>query len=215
MDDLIIIGLVTLYVVIVYTIPILLYKKNKIQKRTARMIIHFFSGLSIISLFFANNKWLYLIASGLITLFLYASRKQTPILKHIFNSMNEEEEKKYLQGPVLYGVSITYLIFFSIIINDNIIPLVSTLILIISDPLAAIVGKKYGKNIFSRLSNNRSFEGSISMLFSNAIIISIFFGFSMKSLAISFILTIVELISPSKIDDFSLPFSASLLLINY
>jgi phytol kinase len=215
MDDLIIISLVTLYIVIVYTIPIFLYKKNKIEKRIARMIIHFFSGLSIISIFFANNKWFYFIASGLITLLLFFSRKSTPLLKYIFHSMNEKEEKKYLQGPVLYGVAITYLIFYSIMTNNNIIPLVSTLILIISDPLAAIIGKKYGKNIFSLLETNRSFEGSMTMLFSNLVIISFFFGFSMKAIAIGFILTIVELISPSKFDDFTLPFSASLLLINY
>ncbi|MFA5303326.1 MAG: hypothetical protein WC393_02200 [Candidatus Nanoarchaeia archaeon] len=215
MNDLIIILLVAIYIAIVYTIPIVLYKKNRINKRTARMIIHFFSGLSIISLFFATNKWLYFIASAVITLIVFLSRKSTPFLKHIFHSMNDEQEKNYLQGPVLYGVSITYLILFSIVTNNTIIPLMSTLILIISDPLAAIVGKNYGKNIFSILGNNRTFEGSLAMLISNLIIISSFFGFSMKALAISFIISIVELISPSKIDDFTLPFSASLLLINY
>ncbi|MFA5744180.1 MAG: hypothetical protein WC936_05195, partial [Candidatus Nanoarchaeia archaeon] len=192
-----------------------LYKKKKIGKRTARMIIHFFSGLSIISLFFASNKWLYFIASSIITLIVFLSRKSTPLLKHVFYSMNDEFEKNYLQGPALYGVSITYLILFSIVTNDNIVPLISALVLIVSDPLAAIIGKNYGKNVFSILGNNRTFEGSLAMLISNLMIISSFFGFSMKALAISFIISVVELISPSKIDDFTLPFSASLLLANY
>jgi dolichol kinase len=204
-----------MYIAIVYTIPIFLYKKNKISKRTARTIIHFFSGLSIISLFFAQNKWLYLIASGLITLIVFISRKSTPVLKHVFQSINEEQEKNYLQGPVLYGVSITYLILFSIITGNNIIPLASSLVLIISDPLASIVGKKFGKNVFLLLNTDRTVEGSLAMLVSNSLIISVFFGFGLKALALSFIITIVELISPSKIDDFTLPFSASILLINY
>jgi dolichol kinase len=215
MNDLIIISIVAVYIAIVYAVPILLYRKGRIEKRTARTIIHFFSGLSIISLFFAENKWLYLIASGAITLIVFLSRKSTPVLKHVFHSINEEQEKNYLQGPVLYGLSITYLILFSIIMNNNIIPLASALVLIISDPLAAIVGKRFGKNFFLLLSNHRTAEGSLAMLLSNSVIISLFFGFGIRAIAISFIITIIELISPSKIDDFMLPLSASILLINY
>jgi phytol kinase len=137
------------------------------------------------------------------------------LLKHVFHSINEEQEKTYLQGPAFYGLSITYLIFFSIITGNNVIPLASALVLIISDPLAALVGKRYGKNVFLILGNNRTVEGSLAMLLSNSIIISLFFGFGVKAIAISFIITIIELISPSKIDDFTLPLSASLLLINY
>jgi dolichol kinase len=215
MNDLTLLIITIIYVIIVYTIPIFLYKKKKIDKRTSRNLVHFFSGLCLISLFFTQNKWIYFIASALITLLIFLSRKSTPVLNFIYNSLNEEQEKIYLQGPVLYGVSITYLILFSIVSNNNIIPLVSALILIISDPLAAIIGKKYGKIVFSILSNQRTLEGSLAMLISNIIIISLFFGFSMKSVSISFIIAIIEIISPSKIDDFTLPLSASILLINY
>jgi len=215
MNDWIIISIVALYVLLVCTVSVILYKKNKITKRTARMLVHLFSGLSIISLFFAGNKWIYFMASALITLIVFLSRKSTPLLKHLFHSIGEEQELIYLQGPFLYCISITYLIVFSIITDNNIIPLVSTLILVLSDPLAAFIGRRYGKSKFLILDNNRTIEGSLAMLVSNIIIISLFYGLGMKAIAISFIISIVEIISPSKVDDFTLPLSASILLISY
>lgn len=214
-NDLLVVLIVIVYIAILYTVPIILYKRKKLSGRAARNIIHFFAGLSILALYFASNKWIFFIASLGITAIVFFSRKNTPLLNHVYNAIAEDEEKTYLQGPVLYGLSISYLILFSIVFNNNLIPLVSTLILTVSDPLAAIVGKKYGKNVLFLFGSKRTVEGSISMLISNFIIISIFFGFGMKALAIGFIITIIELISPSKIDDFTLPLSASILLINY
>lgn len=213
-NDLIVILIVFFYILLVYSLPIFFYKKKKLKKIHARNIIHFFSGLSIISLFFAQNKWLYLIASLIITFIIFLARKKTIILKHVYESLAHEEEKNYLHGPFIYGLAISYLILFSIIFNNNLIPLASTLILTISDPLACVIGKKYGTIIIPYLKNKRTIKGSLGMFFSSAIILLFFYGFSIKIIGISLILTIVELISPSKIDDFTLPLTCSILMLN-
>jgi dolichol kinase len=176
------------------------------------MIIHFLSGFSILSLFFAQNKWLYLGVSAIFTLLIFLSRKSTPLLNHFFNSINEKEETDYLQGPFLYAIALDYLIVYSIITGNNLIPFASMLVLVISDPFASMIGKKYGKNNYSLIKSNRTIEGSIAMFLMNALILSLMFGFGTKSIGISFILAVIEVISPSKIDDFTLPFAASLLL---
>jgi len=213
MNDYIILLIMALYVLLSTIIPIILQKKGKISKRFARMIIHFLSGFSIVSLFFAQNKWLYLGVSSIFTLLIFMSRKSTPLLKHFFNSINEKDERDYLQGPFLYAIALDYLIIYSIITGNNVIPFASMLILIVSDPFASIIGKKYGKNNYSLLKSSRTIEGSIAMFLMNTMILSIIFGLSTKSIGISFILAIIEIISPSKIDDFTLPFAASLLLM--
>lgn len=215
MNDWIIVLIVAVYVALVYTLPIVFYRKKLISGRIARNIIHFLAGFSILVLYLANNKWIFFISSLAITGIVFISRKNTPLLKYVYNAIAEDEEKTYLQGPVLYGIAVSYLILFSIVFDNNLIPLVSTLVLIISDPMASLIGKKYGKNKFRLISTSRTIEGSLTMFASNAIILFIFYGISLKAAAIAFILTIVELASPSKVDDFTLPFAASILLINY
>jgi multisubunit Na+/H+ antiporter MnhB subunit len=93
MNDYIILLIMALYVLLSTIIPIILQKKGKISKRFARMIIHFLSGFSIVSLFFAQNKWLYLGVSSIFTLLIFMSRKSTPLLKHFFiQSMKKRKE---------------------------------------------------------------------------------------------------------------------------
>lgn len=203
--------LVILYVVGVVVVSLILYYKKLISGATARNIIHLFSGLSIISLYFADNKYFLLILSLLFTLLLFCSRKKTPILNKLFNAIVEKEEKRlgYLEGPTVYALAISILILFSIITKNNVIPLVSTLVLVLSDPIASIIGKKYGKLKIGK----RTAEGFFAMFISTLIIILIFYNFSMNVILISLSIAIVELISPSKMDDITVPASTALLLL--
>ncbi|MDD2678659.1 MAG: hypothetical protein PHG04_01905 [Candidatus Nanoarchaeia archaeon] len=215
MNDYLILSITIIYALLAYFIPIILCKKGKLEKFSARSLVHLFAGLSIFSLLFIENKILLFIASAMFTIVLFFSRKSTPVLKFVFNSLNEPEEKKCLQGPILYSAAISFLVLFSAITGNIIVPVASALIMIISDPLASFFGKKYGKNKMSLLSTQRTFEGSFAMMMSAGIIVSLIFGFGIKAFAIGFILAIIELITPSKMDDFSLPLAACILLTNY
>jgi len=111
----------------------------------------------------------------------------------------------------LYGVSITLMVYYSIIADNNIIPLISILVLTISDPLASIIGRKFGKN---KLINNRTLEGSTAMAVSSLAIISLFQGFSITAIIQAVLIAFAELLSPSKWDDLTVPlFTAALLTL--
>ncbi|PIU60971.1 hypothetical protein COS83_05105 [archaeon CG07_land_8_20_14_0_80_38_8] len=211
MNDLLLVLLLFAYVAVVLLISLTLHYKKIIRGRTARNLVHFFSGFSILFLFIAENKYYLLIASAVITLMLFLARKKTPLLKYVYKAIKKKEEKNFLEGPVLYGVSITLMVYYSIIADNNIIPLISILVLTISDPLASIIGRKFGKN---KLINNRTLEGSTAMAVSSLAIISLFQGFSITAIIQAVLIAFAELLSPSKWDDLTVPlFTAALLTL--
>ncbi|MBN1924142.1 MAG: hypothetical protein JW791_05305 [Nanoarchaeota archaeon] len=216
MSDALIIFIVLIYVFSVIIFSMLLYYNKLVSSRTCRNMIHLLTGLSIFSLFYVSNKYFLLLISVLMTVLLFMSGKKTPILKHLYSAIAEKEEGPYLQGPLLYGFSITILITYSIITGNNIIPVASALVMIISDPVASFIGKRYGRHkiFLSYTGTVRSVEGSIAMLASNIIILSIFFSSNWTIVIISFFITIAELVSVSKADDLILPLTTVILLTN-
>lgn len=214
-NDSILIGIVFSYVSVIVAISLLLYYKKVIKGRIARNVIHLFSGFAIISLFYADNPYYLLIPSSIITLVLFLARKKTPVLKYLYGAIADKNEKTYLQGPVFYSISLNLLIIFSIITGNKIIPLASTLVMTISDPIAAIVGKKYGKHkiYLSYTRTVRSVEGSIAMFVSNILILSVLFNFQSEIIIISFFIAVSELVSISNWDDLILPIVSTILLL--
>lgn len=215
MNDLMLVLLVIFYVSLVVGVSLLLYYKKLIKGATARNLIHLLSGLSIISIFYSENKIYLLITSLLITIILFFSRKNTPVLKYLYKAIAEKDEKVFLQGPFLYGVSLTLLMLFSIITNNNLIPLASALVMIISDPFASFIGRNWGKHkvFLSYTGTVRTIEGSLAMLLSNILILSLLYTFNPLIIIISFFITIAELVSVSKWDDLVLPLVTLILLL--
>ena len=112
------------------------------------------------------------------------------------------------------GATISFIsCFFLILIFEKNIAIYSMLILCISDALAALVGKKWGRNKIY----NKSFEGSLAF-FLISILIGIFF-LDIKLIGLFFlsiIATIVELIPSPINDNIIVPFSvASTISIYY
>jgi len=103
------------------------------------------------------------------TLLTLLSSKKSNVkqLKELYDSIGEEAEEKvgYLQGPFHYCLSITILITFFVIVAPKQLyfPIAGILLMIISDTLASIIGKKYGKRKINLpwLKTTRSLEGSL------------------------------------------------------
>ena len=235
--DLLLLLLVYIYVFATILIPVQLKKRDKITKFQARKAVHLFAGLSIlITPYFSWPWWAVLLASSMTILtFLSSKKSKVKQLRDLYDSIGEEAEEKagYLQGPFHYCLSITILItLFVIIAPDQMyFPIAGILLMIISDTLASVVGKKFGK-IKIKLpwpNTTRTLEGSLAFFVSGFVLCFIAFTFLgvtnpitqihisleaalLYSLITSILATIIELISPSTWDDLTVPILTTLII---
>ncbi len=235
--DLLLLLLTFVYVFATILIPVQLKKRDKITKFQARKMVHLFAGLSIlITPYFTTPWWAVLLASSMTILtFLSSKKSKVKQLRDLYDSIGEEAEEKagYLQGPFHYCLSITILItLFVIIAPDQMyFPIAGILLMIISDTLASVIGKKYGKikiNI-PWVNTTRTLEGSLAFFVSGFMLCFIAFMFLgvtnpitqihisleaalLYSLITSVLATIIELISPSTWDDLTVPILTTLII---
>jgi phytol kinase len=235
--DLLLLLLTFVYVFATILIPVQLKKRDKITKFQARKMVHLFAGLSIlITPYFSWPWWAVLLASSMTILtFLSSKKSKVKQLRDLYDSIGEEAEEKagYLQGPFHYCLSITILItlFVAIAPDQMYFPIAGILLMIISDTLASVIGKKYGKHKIKLPWPNttRSLEGSIAFFISGFILCFIAFAFLgvtnpitqihisleaalLYSLITSILATIIELISPSTWDDLTVPILTTLII---
>ena len=237
--DLSIVGIAFLYIAITIVIPMLLYKKDKISKFTARKTVHLLAGLVVFTAPFYFCPFWPTVIAGIFTVLVYFSSKESKIkqLKDLYDTISEEQEeglkRAFLQGPFFYAVSLTLLVFvFGIFAPDQFyFAIAGSLIMIIADTLASVIGKRWGKvNLSLKWTNSkRTLEGSLTF-FGTAFLLcflSFFlFGFLIPaiqeplsfdtiliySLITSLIATIIELISPSTFDDLTVPLGSTLII---
>ena len=235
--DLLLLLLTYIYVFATILIPVELKKRDKITKFQARKAVHLFAGLSIlITPFFTWPWWAVILASSMTVLTLLSSKKSSvKQLKDLYDSIGEEAEEKvgYLQGPFHYCLSITIIItLFVVLAPDQMyFPIAGILLMIISDTLASVIGKKYGKRKINLpwVNTVRSLEGSLAFFISGFMLCLFAFTFLgvtnpltqihisleaalLYSLVTSFLATIVELISPSTWDDLTVPILTTLII---
>ncbi len=237
--DLGVVGITFLYIILIIFIPIFLYKKEKINKFTARKTVHLLAGLATLSSPFYFWPFWPTIIAGTLTLLVFSSSKGTKIkqLKDLYEAISEEQEdslkRAFLQGPFFYCLSITSLVFiFAIFSPDQFyFPIAGILIMIIADTMASIVGKRWGKISisFSWTNSKRTLEGSLTFFgFSFLVCFLSFylFGFLFSdiqtplafdtiivySLITSCLATVIELVSPSTYDDLTVPLGSTLII---
>jgi phytol kinase len=235
--DLVLVGIAYGYVALTIAIPVFLKKKNIISKFHARKIVHLFTGLIVLIVpFFIMPLFAVFIALSLAIVVYFSSRDSSvKQLQELYESIGEEAEEKSgrLEGPFFYSVSITFLIaIFVLFAPDRLyFPICGILIMIISDTFASVVGKKYGKlkiNI-AYTGTVRTVEGSLTFFVSAFILcFAAFYFFGLLNpinqheltirtvVAYSFITsgvgTVIELLSPSTIDDLTVPIGTTMVI---
>ena len=124
-----------------------------------------------------------------------------PIIQHVLRA--EEQLKESSSIPYVMGILLTLISF------PQVIALVGIYTLAISDPMAAIIGIKYGK---TKISNNKSLQGSLAFFLSTfCIALSILYWHSgstalstevifLTSFLIALCVSLFELI-PIRLDD--------------
>ncbi len=235
--DLLIVLITYLYIFATILLPVQLKKREKISKFHARKAVHLFAGLSVFSSPYFNWKWWPVIIAGTLTVLVLLSSKKSKIkqLKELYDSIGEEAEEKvgYLQGPFHYCLSILILIMSFVIFAPNQLyfPIAGIMLMIISDTLASIIGKRFGKIKIKIpwINSTRTLEGSLTFFVSGFIICFIAFtvlgvtnpitqvhipieSALILSLITSALATIIELFSPSTWDDLTVPILTTLII---
>lgn len=235
LSDLILIGITYGYLLITIFIPVYLKKKNLISKFIARKIVHLSAGLVvlIVPFFILPLHAVYIALSMAIIVYFSSRDSSVRQLQELYESIGEEAEETMgrLQGPFHYCFSITVLIaVFTVFAPDQLyFPICGILIMIISDTLASLIGKKIGriKIAPAYTKSQRTLEGSLTFFVSAFLVCwSVFYFYGLgnplnqKVLPLELVLTyslmtsltgtFVELFSPSILDDLTVPISTTL-----
>ncbi len=237
--DLGFVGITYFYILLTIFIPLVLYKKEKITKFTARKAIHMSAGLAILSSPFYFWPFWPTIIAGTLSVFVFLSSKESKVkqLKDLYDAISEEQEeglkRAFLQGPFFYTLSITSLVFiFGIFAADQFyFPIAGILIMIVADTLASVIGKRWGKISLSLpwTNSKRTLEGSLTFFVTSYIVCFLSFllfglliptiqePLSMPTILIyslitSLIATVIELISPSTYDDLTVPIGSTIII---
>ena len=237
LSDLLLVLIAYIYVFATILIPVYLKKKEKISKFQARKVVHLFAGLTVLTTPYFGWPWWAVIIAGSLTILVLMSSKKSKVkqLKDLYESIGEEAEEKvgYLQGPFHYCISITVLVLVFVIFapKQMYFPIAGILLMIISDTLASVVGKRYGKHKIKIpwIKGIRSIEGSLAFFISGFILC--FFAFTflgvtnpltqthiglvdalVYSLITSLLATFIEISSPSTWDDLTVPILTTIII---
>mgnify|MGYP006278189427 CR=1 FL=1 len=204
------------------TISDVLYKKMKISGKITRRFVHVGVGLAICTTPFLLDNWL----PPLLLAGIFIIANSFAIKNKMMSGIHSANRISY--GTVFFPIS--YMILILIFWNKHPeIIVISMLLLTISDPIAAIIGEKYGESFTTFLHDKKSFRGLIGVFVSSFLLtLGAFFGMAQYnyinyltfnniliiSLAVATIAVPAEAISIKGTDNLSLPLlTASMLSI--
>ena len=193
----------------------LLFHKTNMKAEQSRKLVHFGTGiLTMLFPLYLSSHWQVLILCGSFLAILLLSQKFD-----LLKSINGVNRKTY--GSLLFPVIVYASFLVSTWHDDFLMFYLPILILSISDPLAALMGKRYpiGKYVF--LGHQKTFMGSSAFFFSALLISSIAFelaptmhsldNFSMV-LLVSFTATITEALCKNGYDNLTIPVAVMIIL---
>jgi uncharacterized protein (TIGR00297 family) len=190
-----------------------LYKKQAFSHFFLRKFVHIIVGVMVVlASFFLESSVPIITISILFALINFIS-----IQKKKFTSIHGED-KSY--GTVYYPLAILTLaiLFWE---SNLILFQMTTLIMAISDAMAAIVGVKYGKTKFQLIKDNKSIVGSASMFISTFLVVFLMLILNIEisliqliiiSLSIGAVSVASELLSSNGSDNLTVPLFSALFL---
>ncbi len=236
--DLLIVVVALAYVFATILVPKALYKTGHLSKFGARKSVHLTAGLSIFICPYLTYPAFAILIAGLLTVVTFKSGRKSKIaaLRELYETIGEDQEESvgYLQGPFHYCLSITIIISIFVLFAPSrfYFPIAGILIMIVSDTLASIVGKRWGKHKVNLkwTGTTRSLEGSLTFfgtawllcLGSYSIFGMLAPGYSsiltwpqviLLASVTSAVATLVELFSPSTWDDLTIPIVTTTLMV--
>jgi dolichol kinase len=178
-----------------------------------RKIIHLASVFVIPSNIFIGHEFtiyflIFVIPLYFISEILRVRKIYIPLISDVTGYCSYNFEKKYfVYSPLIFAISILVLITFFPETNAY----VGIIALTLGDGISGLIGKQFGKTKLF-YNKKKSLEGSTSMFILTFIISFIFVQKIVIVFILSFIATLVESISNEAIDNFTVPFSVSLIM---
>ena len=174
-----------------------------------RKFIHILTSFIIIPAEFSIESPVYRIAVPVLFIFINAFAVSTDMI----SALGMKDRKRNL-GLVLYPVSVSAVVLLEILGVIGPGSAVSgVLIMGLGDGLAAVVGTKWGRHGYAVYGKYRkSIEGSLAMAMVTASCALFFTAMSLPyALLLALIMALVENLSPSTVDNVSVPLAAALL----
>ncbi len=192
---------------------LLFYKKVLIAEHT-RKIVHVLTGiLTLLFPIYLESVWSVALLCGSFLIILLLSKRY-----HFLKSINQIDRKS--SGSLLYPIIVficfcvyAYMKQLGIKNTSSVVFYLPILIMAICDPLAALIGKRFGKHKIPYYDHKKSWIGSITFLGSAFIITlillitfpcSIFYLITFVSI-IAISATLTELLSNNGWDNFTIP----------
>jgi dolichol kinase len=198
----------------VFGLAELAYVKFKVKVEFTRKFVHIASGLlCMIFPVFIENKWLVLVLSTNFFILLLISIKF-----NFLKSINKVERKTY--GSFLFPVTIFILYCFYDFTGQLFFYYLPLLIFALSDPMGALVGKKFPIETYTVFGGKKSWGGSLAFFVSALIIcwgyFYVFNDFNVYHVIlgtlIAFVGTIAEGVSSKGIDNVTVPLVVAFVL---
>lgn len=193
-----------------------LYYGRSFPVELTRKITH--AGTGLLSLFFPlifETFWSVLVLCAGFAVLLVISKK-----KGFLKSINSVGRKSY--GSLLYPLSVfSCFLFCKLSKHGLVVFYLPILTLAISDPLAALVGRRFGVKDYRVLGHRKTYLGSFAFLasaFLLACMASTLMGFGflkllLFSLIFGFVVTAIEAFSSRGWDNLTIPFAAVVVIV--
>ncbi len=238
MNDFIVLLIAYVYVIGVLLIGELFRRLFKKSSEFTRKVIHIFAGFSIYTVLFFDHPYIANIVGVTFVVLLYLAGPSSPVaaLREMFSTMEREEEGAKLWGPFFYAISVlTLTLIFTLTVPFLYwIAAAPLTIMYLGDGLASVMGKKFGKRVYTVVGGSKrtiigsltlfgaGFFGAMFAMWFNGIlaievnswpIISLTWDtIILLSLAAAGIATVIEFFSPSGLDNLTVPLITCLLL---
>jgi phytol kinase len=201
---------------VLFTSAEVLYHKFNVKAELTRKYVHFATG--ILTMLFPpliQNHWLVLMLCGsfYVILLITMSLKLLPSI----HAVERKTRGSVLYPIIVYGCFLVYQYF-----NELSLFYIPILILAISDPIAALVGKSFPLGPYTVFGKTKTLSGSLAFLLSAFLLcLSLFIGLNSMllhkaiiiSLTVAVASSIAEALTHKGFDNLSIPASAISVLI--
>ena len=181
--------------------------KFEIKRKSVHVLIGF---ISILLIYFLETKVVFYISLIFFSVMIYLrakilEKKRVFLISDLIDIFERKNEKENEPGKGAMNFALSVILITSIFEKNTCI--ISILILSISDTLASIIGKRFGK---VKIKNGKTLEGCLSF-FISSLIICIFFMEIKKAIAVSLFAVMIEFIVLLD-DNLSIPIGVSFMI---
>ncbi len=190
--------LIAIFLGILVIIAETLNRWGKIDAELARKIVHIGSGNVILIAWWLDIPTTLIIQASLVASLVAIASYFFPILP----SINGVGRKSF--GTLFYAMSIGILTaWFWAYLKQPEYTVLGILIMTWGDGMAGIIGKRFGKHPYQIFGDQKSWEGSLTMLLVSLIVISLILGFNSENLTQNLITSVIVAIAATLLESFS------------